>query len=96
MPLLTVKIARPKRVPAQARGPNRLFFDVTSICQRLFILTTSPRRGMVQKGPFSGNTWDLSAHSERSRAGAGFGESLVAAPGLQFWENRVYPRSSSQ
>ncbi len=35
-------------------------------------------------------------HSERSRAGAGFGESLVAAPGLQFWENRVYPRSSSQ
>ena len=54
------------------------------------------RNGMVQKGPFSGNTWDLSAHSERFRAGAGFGESLVAAPGLQFWENRVYPRSSSQ
>ena len=53
-------------------------------------------RGIVQKGRFSGNTWDLSAHSERSRAGAGFGESLVAAPGLQFWENRVYPRSSSQ
>ena len=52
--------------------------------------------GMVQKGPFSGNTWDLSADSERSCAGAGFGESLVAAPGLQFWENRVYPRSSSQ
>ena len=53
-------------------------------------------RGMVQKGPFSGNSWGLSAHSERSRAGAVFGESLVAAPGLQFWENRVYPRSSSQ
>ena len=52
--------------------------------------------GMVQKRPFSGNTWDLSADPDRSRVGAGLRESLVAVLGLQFRENRVYPRSSSQ
>src|SRR5208337_929035 len=52
--------------------------------------------GMVQKRPFSGNTWALSAHPDRSRVGAGLRESLAAVLGLQFRENRVYPRSSSQ
>ena len=52
--------------------------------------------GMVQKRPFSGNTRDLSADPDRSRVGAGLRESLVALLGLQFRENRVYPRSSSQ
>ena len=52
--------------------------------------------GMVQKRPFSGNTRDLSADPDRSRVGAGLRESLVAVLGLQFRENRVYPRSSSQ
>ena len=52
--------------------------------------------GMVQKRRFSGNTWDLSADPDRSRVGAGFRESLAAVLGLQFRENRVYPRSSSQ
>jgi hypothetical protein len=52
--------------------------------------------GMVQKRPFSGNTWDLSADADRSRVGAGVRDSLVTALGLQFWENRLYPRSSSQ
>ena len=51
---------------------------------------------MVQKPPFSGNTRDLSADPDRSRVGAGLRESLVAVLGLQFRENRVYPRSSSQ
>ena len=52
--------------------------------------------GMVQKHPFSGNTRDLSADPDRSRVGAGLRKSLVAVLGLQFRENRVYPRSSSQ
>src|SRR5208337_2518416 len=52
--------------------------------------------GMVQKHPFSGNTRDLSADPDRSRVGAGLRESLAAVLGLQFRENRVYPRSSSQ
>jgi hypothetical protein len=52
--------------------------------------------GMVQKRPFSGNTRDLSADPDRSRVGAGFRESLAAVLGVQFRENRVYPRSSSQ
>ena len=52
--------------------------------------------GMVQKRRFSGNTRNLSADPDRSRVGAGFRESLVAVLGLQFRENRVYPRSSSQ
>src|SRR5271157_2747663 len=54
------------------------------------------RSGMVQKHPFSGNTRDLSADPDRSRVGAGLRESLAAVLGLQFRENRVYPRSSSQ
>src|SRR5271157_5005395 len=45
-------------------------------------------RGMVQKRPFSGNTWALSAHPDRSRVGAGLRESLAAVLGLQFRENR--------
>ena len=52
--------------------------------------------GMVQKRRFPGNTRDLSADPDRSRVGAGLRESLVAVLGLQFRENRVYPRSSSQ
>ena len=52
--------------------------------------------GMVQKRRFSGNTPNLSADPDRSRVGAGFRESLAALLGLQFRENRVYPRSSSQ
>ena len=52
--------------------------------------------GMVQERPFSGNTWDLSADPHRSRVAAGLRESLAAVLGLQFRENRVYPRSSSQ
>ena len=52
--------------------------------------------GMVQERPFTGNTWDLSADPDRSRVGAGFRESLAAMLALQFRENRVYPRSSSQ
>jgi len=52
--------------------------------------------GMVQKRRFSGNTRNLSADRDRSRVGAGFRESLAAVLGLQFRENRVYPRSSSQ
>src|SRR5208337_234105 len=52
--------------------------------------------GMVQKRRFSGNTRNLSADLDRSRVGAGFRESLAAMLGLQFRENRVYPRSSSQ
>ena len=52
--------------------------------------------GMVQKRPFSGNTRDLSADPDRSRVGAGLRDPLVAVLGLQFRENRVYPRSSSQ
>jgi len=54
------------------------------------------REGMVQKHLFSGNTRDLSADPDRSRVGAGLRESLAAVLGLQFRENRVYPRSSSQ
>jgi tocopherol O-methyltransferase len=56
----------------------------------------SRKVGMVQKHPFSGNTRDLSADPDRSRVGAGLRESLAAVLGLQFRENRVYPRSSSQ
>ena len=56
----------------------------------------SPKLGMVQKRPFSGNTWDFSADPDRSRVGAGLREALVAGLELQFCENRVYPRSSSQ
>src|SRR5208337_2592704 len=52
--------------------------------------------GMVQKRRFSGNTRNFSADPDRSRVGAGFRESLAAVLGLQFRENRVYPRSSSQ
>ena len=52
--------------------------------------------GMVQKRRFPGNTRDLSADPDRSRVGAGFRDSLAAVLGLQFRENRVYPRSSSQ
>ena len=52
--------------------------------------------GTVQKRRFSGNTRNLSADPDRSRVGAGFRESLAAMLGLQFRENRVYPRSSSQ
>ena len=55
-----------------------------------------PFFGMVQKRRFSGNTRNLSADPDRSRVGAGFRESLAAMLGLQFRENRVYPRSSSQ
>ena len=51
---------------------------------------------MVQKHLFSGNTRDPSADPDRSRVGAGLRESLAAVLGLQFRENRVYPRSSSQ
>ena len=36
------------------------------------------------------------ADPDRSRVGAGFRDSLAAVLGLQFRENRVYPRSSSQ
>jgi len=54
------------------------------------------KTGMVQKHLFSGNTRDLSADPDRSRVGAGLRESLAAVLGLQFRENRVYPRSSSQ
>ena len=54
------------------------------------------KSGMVQERPFSGNTWDLSADPDRSRVAAGLRESLAAVLGLQFRENRVYPRSSSQ
>ena len=54
------------------------------------------KKGMVQKRRFSGNTRNLSADPDRSRVGAGFRESLAAMLGLQFRENRVYPRSSSQ
>jgi len=39
---------------------------------------------------------DFSADPGRSRVGAGLRESLAAVLGLQFRENRVYPRSSSQ
>ena len=56
----------------------------------------STNSGMVQKRRFSGNTRNLSADPDRSRVGAGFRESLAAMLGLQFRENRVYPRSSSQ
>ena len=52
--------------------------------------------GMVQNRPFSGNTRGLSADPDRPRVGAGLRKSLVAVPRLQFCENRVYPRSSSQ
>ena len=52
--------------------------------------------GMVQKRRFSGNTRNLSADPDQSRVGAGLRESLAAMLGLQFRENRVYPRSSSQ
>ena len=69
-------------------------------CKRLtrfwFDARGSGMLGMVQKRPFSGNTRDLSADPDRSRVGAGFRESLAAVLGLQFRENRVYPRSSSQ
>ena len=54
------------------------------------------KSGMVQKRWFSSNTRNLSADPDRSRVGAGFRESLAAMLGLQFRENRVYPRSSSQ
>ena len=64
-------------------------------CQHL-LSSLGPFLGMVQKRPFSGNTRDLSADSDRSRVGAGLRESLAAVLGLQFRENRVYPRSSSQ
>ena len=53
-------------------------------------------KGMVQQRPFSANTRDPSADPDRSRVGTGLRESLVAVPGFQFRENRVYPRSSSQ
>src|SRR5208337_4221539 len=62
----------------------------------LLFLKCSGEFGMVQKRPFSGNTWALSAHPDRSRVGAGVRESLAAVLGLQFRENRVYPSSSSQ
>ena len=52
--------------------------------------------GMVQKRPVLGNTWALSANPEWSRVWAGLREPLVAGLGLQFCENRVYPKSSSQ
>ncbi|MGA7496725.1 MAG: SUMF1/EgtB/PvdO family nonheme iron enzyme [Isosphaeraceae bacterium] len=60
--------------------------------------SAAPERvfGMVQKRRFSGNTRNFSADPDRSRVGAGFRESLAAVLGLQFRENRVYPRSSSQ
>ena len=58
------------------------------------LVTKTP--GMVQKRRFSGNTRNLSADPDRSRVGAGLRESLAAMLGLQFRENRVYPRSSSQ
>ena len=61
-----------------------------------FAAETLENPGMVQKRPFSGNTRDLSADPDRSRVGAGLRESLAAVLGLQFRENRVYPRSSSQ
>jgi hypothetical protein len=47
---------------------------------------------MVQQRPFSGNTRDPSADPDRSRVGTGLRESLVAVPGFQFRENRVYPK----
>ena len=67
-----------------------------SLTHREFRRHLAAQRGMVQKRPFSGNTRDLSADPDRSRVGAGLRESLVALLGLQFCENRVYPRSSSQ
>src|SRR5208337_1841082 len=41
-------------------------------------LVPTPKSGMVQKHPFSGNTRDLSADPDRSRVGAGLRESLAA------------------
>jgi lactoylglutathione lyase len=52
--------------------------------------------GMVQKGPFQGNTRNIRVYLDRTRVGAGFCEHLVAVPGLQLRANRVYPRSSNQ
>jgi len=46
------------------------------LCGELFAgndleLALLEEMGMVQKRPFSGNTWALSADPERSRVGAG-------------------------
>src|SRR5208282_282779 len=76
-------------------------YDKGAIARKLSVVASiraeaGCKVGMVQKRPFSGNTWALSAHPDRSRVGAGLRESLAAVLGLQFRENRVYPRSSSQ
>ncbi len=42
---LTVTITRSKAGTSAGEGSAYLFFDVKSICHRLFIPTTSPRRG---------------------------------------------------
>src|SRR5271157_101312 len=76
------------------RGPIVFFFNAFRL--RYLCLRSNWETGMVQKHPFSGNTRDLSADPDRSRVGAGLRESLAAVLGLQFRENRVYPRSSSQ
>ena len=73
---------------AKVEGPEAVGRDSRS--------RTRGRKGMVQKRRFSGNTRNLSADPDQSRVGAGFRESLAAMLGLQFRENRVYPRSSSQ
>ena len=84
----------------RGRGPSarrRVGFDPVSIGRGgASPAIARPKSGMVQKRRFSGNTRNLGADPDRSRVGAGFRESLAAMLGLQFRENRVYPRSSSQ
>ena len=60
-------------------------------------LVACPPRGMVQKHPFWGNTWDLSANPDPCRATRRVYVNLwMTSSELQFWEDRVYPKSSSQ
>ena len=84
-----------ERVGIAAYGHPGAIRSIFSTCNALG-QDGLPTLGMVQKRPFSGNTRDLSADPDRSRVGAGLRESLVAVLGLQFRENRVYPRSFSQ
>ena len=91
-------------------GIETVFHQITDVFSLRHLIGTMPKAvlfqmlfcllmynaGMVQKRRFSGNTRNLSADPDRSRVGAGFRESLTAMLGLQFRENRVYPRSSSQ
>ena len=76
---------------------------MTEVAQTCWLWTASAEwpgsvviAGMVQKPPFSGNTRGLSADPDRSRVGAGLRDPPVDVLRLQFRENRVYPRSSSQ